>query len=238
MSKIQVVVLAGGLGSRLEGHTNGLPKPMVDFGGAPFLEKILLEIMKHSITEVTLAVGYQANAITTHFLSSWKGLRVNYSIENRPLGTGGALLKAMDPNCDIVVLVNGDTFQEIPLAELVGSVDGAEVIAAVGISSVYSTEDFGCLEIGKNSFVSSWKEKSQNGQGIVYSGVAAISTSHLKDFPAGLFPEAPFSFEEHVVPSLLAKGKVKGVMLTGLFYDIGTPARLSAARENLVACEE
>jgi NDP-sugar pyrophosphorylase family protein len=238
MSKIQVVVLAGGLGSRLEGYTNGLPKPMVEFGGAPFLEKILLEIKKHSITEVTLAVGYRANTITSHFLSNWKGVRVKYSIEDLPLGTGGALLKAMDPNCDIVLLVNGDTFQDIPLAELVASLDGADAIAAVGISSVSSTGDFGCLELDKNSFVSSWKEKSQNGQGIVYSGVAAISTRHLKDLSAALFAEVPFSFEEHVVPALLAKGKIKGVMVTGLFYDIGTPARLSAARENLVAREK
>jgi D-glycero-alpha-D-manno-heptose 1-phosphate guanylyltransferase len=238
MKKIQVVVLAGGLGSRLAGHTNGLPKPMVDFGGTPFLERILLEIKKHAIEEITLAVGHQSNAVTSYFLPNWRGLKIKYSVEDVPLGTGGALFRAMDLDYDVVVLVNGDTIQEIPLNELVASLDDVETIASVGISKVSEGGDFGSLELDRDCFVRSWQEKLQKGEGVVYSGVAAIRTAELGALPAGLFPTTPFSFEEDVVPVLLTKAKIKGVMLKGPFYDIGTPARLSFARDTLVSNEK
>ena len=117
------IVLAGGLGTRLRSVVSDVPKPMAQINGRPFLERLLEYWSAQGVTHFVLAVGYLAEIVIKHFGDEFRGIPISYSIEKEPLGTGGALLQALtflDKN-DITLVLNGDTFFQIPLSELVSS---------------------------------------------------------------------------------------------------------------------
>ena len=111
---MQAIVLAGGLGTRLRSVVTDLPKPMAPVAGRPFLAWILDRLAQAGFERVVLAVGYRHEAIQQHFGSTYRGMALHYSVEDRPLGTGGALRLAADHVSHWPVFVlNGDTFLEI-----------------------------------------------------------------------------------------------------------------------------
>ena len=93
---IPAIVLAGGAGTRLSTVVNDVPKPMAPINGRPFLEILVDYLNGQGVTTVVLSVGHKRETIQTHFGSRWRGLEIRYCIEEQPLGTGGALKKAMD----------------------------------------------------------------------------------------------------------------------------------------------
>ena len=93
---MEAIVLAGGLGTRLREVVSDVPKPMAPIEDKPFLEYILKYLGKNSVTRVILSVGYKWETIKEHFGNSFEGIELVYSIEDEPLGTGGAIKKAMD----------------------------------------------------------------------------------------------------------------------------------------------
>jgi len=108
---MQVVILAGGKGTRLRPITYQVPKPMVPIHGKPFLQYQLELIKSLGINEVLLLVGYLGKQIEEYFGGGPKfGLNIEYSYENNPLGTGGALKNAEEKLAEKFLLLNGDTF--------------------------------------------------------------------------------------------------------------------------------
>ena len=113
---MEAIVLAGGLGTRLRSVVSELPKPMAPVGDKPFLEYILKYLKKNGIDKVVLSVGYKWETIKEYFGDSFEDIELVYSIENEPLGTGGAIKQAMEYVSDVnVFIVNGDTFFDIDL---------------------------------------------------------------------------------------------------------------------------
>lgn len=92
---MQIVILAGGFGTRLRGAIpSGLPKPMASIAGRPFLEHFLDRAIAQGVDGVHLLVGHEAEVISEHFGDNYRGVPVAYSFEEVPLGTGGALKAA------------------------------------------------------------------------------------------------------------------------------------------------
>jgi D-glycero-alpha-D-manno-heptose 1-phosphate guanylyltransferase len=92
---MEAIVLAGGLGTRLQSVVSDVPKPMAPVGDKPFLEYILRYLKKNGITRVVLSVGYKWEVIKEYFGNKFDEVELIYSVEDEPLGTGGALKKAM-----------------------------------------------------------------------------------------------------------------------------------------------
>lgn len=121
---MQAIILAGGLGTRLRSVVSDRPKPMALVNNKPFLEHLIDNLVKYNYTEIILAVGYKYKYIFDYFnninYENKNNIKLYYSIENQPLGTGGALLQAIDYidnhdnniNKNILVL-NGDSFLDI-----------------------------------------------------------------------------------------------------------------------------
>lgn len=123
-SPMQLVVLAGGFGTRLRGVIpEGLPKPMASIAGKPFLEHLLDRAIAQGVTGIHLLVGYAAEVITHHFGNDYRGVPVTYSVEDVPRGPEA--LRAAEPHlADNFLFVNGDTFAEVnyrALLDLLGS---------------------------------------------------------------------------------------------------------------------
>ena len=116
---LTAIILAGGLGTRLKDVLPDLPKPMAPILGRPFLEYLMDYWIKQGVNHFILSVGYQKKVIMSHFSNEYHGASIEYSIENTPLGTGGALLKASQNISDLFLLLNGDTFIEVDLKQMI-----------------------------------------------------------------------------------------------------------------------
>jgi len=110
---MKAIILAGGLGTRLRPLTEKTPKPLLPVKGLPIIEHAILNLKKHGIKDVILSIGYQAEKIKEYFGKGEKWeINVDYSVEDQPLGTGGALKKASQGIVETFVAINGDNLAD------------------------------------------------------------------------------------------------------------------------------
>ena len=117
---MEAIVLAGGLGTRLRSVVSDVPKPMAKINGRPFLEVLLNKLVRNNIERIVLSTGYKGNIIKDYFGTEFNGVKIEYSHEDEPLGTGGAICRALEKivSNDFFVF-NGDTFADIPIDKFV-----------------------------------------------------------------------------------------------------------------------
>ncbi len=237
LNQMTAVILAGGLGTRVQHLLPGVPKPMAPVAGRPFLEWVVRYLAKQGLRRAIISTGYLTGVVERHFESQpVRGVRVQCVAEAEPLGTGGGFLHAArqagEPPPAWLVL-NGDSlvFANLSLAAAPfsdDSVSGVVVGRAVPDASRYGT-----LAIGKSGELVRFEEK-RPGAGVINSGVYLLRHSLLAEFPS----TTPFSFERDVFPSLIGRGfRLQTVVTDVPFLDIGTPESLPQAegfiRENL-----
>ena len=116
---MEAIILAGGFGTRLSKVVSDVPKPMAPINERPFLEYLLDDLSDKGINRVILAVGYKKEIIKNHFQERYKNIEIIYSDEDIPLGTGGAIKKALTlSKTEDIFIVNGDTFFDVNLKEM------------------------------------------------------------------------------------------------------------------------
>src|SRR5690242_17296902 len=115
---IPVIILAGGLGTRLRNVIKDVPKPMAPVNGKPFLHYVFTYLKKQGIKQVILSIGYKSESIKKYFGESYLGISVLYMEEKTPLGTGGGIYQAASLCEEYAYILNGDTFFDVDLAEL------------------------------------------------------------------------------------------------------------------------
>jgi len=221
---MQAVILTGGLGTRLRPVTSSLPKGLVPFNGRPFLEYLLEYLKRFGIRDVLLCTGYLGKQIEKHFRDGKElGLRIEYSLEKKPLGTGGALKLAWGRVQDEFYLLNGDTL--LPgdwqrLRELAAKIAADMVLSVVPVSLHVPV---GNLRLGTGGRVTAYsKAAADETFGHVDAGVSYVHRRIARYFPE----KEIFSLENEVYPSLVAAGRLGAMALGETFYDIGTPEGL------------
>ena len=116
---MEAVFLAGGLGTRLRAAVSDVPKPMAPVQGRPFLERLLDYWIGQGVQRAVLAVGYMHETIRQHFGEKYRNCVITYSVEQQPLGTGGALVQALPlVQAETFLVLNGDTYFAVPLPAL------------------------------------------------------------------------------------------------------------------------
>lgn len=224
---MQAVILAGGLGTRLGSLTQSQPKPMVEVCGVPFLEHQLKLLKRQSLTDALLCTGYLGEQIQHYFGDGSKlGMSIQYSREQHPVGTGGALRLAAPLIGPEFLLLYGDSYLPIDYHLLCGTLMSSR---AMGVMAVYR-DDAGETSVQPNI--------SMDGSGLIrrYDKDSA-DTSDLKYIEAGVLalrhevidlipPGKVASLEKDVYPALVQSGQLIGLPAGRRFYDIGTPERL------------
>ena len=125
-------ILAGGLGTCLPSVAPDLPKAMVPIGGQPFLAYLLQLLEANGVVRVVLALGYRHEAIQDFFGSTYRSLRIEYSVEEEPLGTGGGLLQALPQiEAPFAFVLNGDTFLRLDYRAMALTLERDEEIELV-----------------------------------------------------------------------------------------------------------
>jgi D-glycero-alpha-D-manno-heptose 1-phosphate guanylyltransferase len=225
---MEAIVLAGGFGTRLQSVISDVPKPMAPIGGRPFLEYLLDQLAHRGIHRVVLALGYLAPVIVRHFGGHYQGMELAYVVEDKPLGTGGAIRLAMDAcRTDAVFALNGDTYLEPDLKAVASSWKERPIVLA---QLVDDTSRYGRLDVDGTRLVA-FREKGVPGPGLINAGCYLLSKDALNAFPPGI----PFSIEtDYLVPGV-ENGDVDVVSVDGLFIDIGIPEDFVRAQTLLAA---
>lgn len=224
---MQAVVLAGGLGTRLWPLTETVPKPMVPVAGAPYLEHQLRLLARQSVSDIVLLTGHLGEQIEEHFGDGERlGIRIRYSRELTPIGTGGALREARNLLADAFLVIYGDSYLPIeyglPL-ELLKQSDATGVLVLYRDPSGETMVNPN-VAMTENGVVTRYDKDSPGDPELRYveAGVLALRREVLDDIaPAGMA-----SLEKEAFPKLIARRKLLGWPTAQRFYDIGTPDRL------------
>ncbi|MDL0089344.1 D-glycero-D-manno-heptose 1-phosphate guanosyltransferase [Campylobacter gastrosuis] len=211
----EAIVLCGGLGTRLKSVIKDIPKPMAPVGDEPFLAFVLKFLKKQEIKRVVLAVSYKYEVIQNFFGDNYLGMDIIYSIEDTPLGTGGAIVKAlkMIKNSSSYVL-NGDTFFDIALAKL--NLNDSKICVALKHMSDF--DRYASVSIEKNGYITSFNEKKFTKNGFINGGIYLISKDIFNTFNL----PSKFSFEEFFQDNFLSL-KSTAKVFDDYFIDIGIP---------------
>jgi NDP-sugar pyrophosphorylase family protein len=224
---MQAVILAGGLGTRLLPLTEAIPKPMVQVGGAPYLKHQLQLLADQEIRDIVLLTGYLGEQIESYFGDGASmSLRISYSREHSPLGTGGALRQARDFLNDSFLLIYGDSYLPIRYADAIERLasSGAEGLVVAYDNRLADTRVKNNIEVDDDGYVSRYEKDSPDRLSFVEAGVLAFRRSVIDWMPE----EAIVSLEQEVFPKLIAAKRLAALVTTERFYDIGTPDRLAA----------
>jgi NDP-sugar pyrophosphorylase family protein len=229
LEQIVAVILAGGLGKRIQHLLPDLPKPMAPLAGRPCVEWLVRYLVHQGIRRVVISTGYLAEAFERHFSAHpVPGVAVRCLAEPEPLGTAGGLayaIQASGEKSPAWLVLNGDTFAFAELAQ------AAAVLAEPGISGVIfgrpvpDTSRYGSLVLDSCGNLVRFEEK-RSGQGLISTGIYLFRERLLEQFPA----KTPLSLEREVFPALTQRGALLRVLLMDApFLDIGTPESLVQA---------
>jgi N-acetyl-alpha-D-muramate 1-phosphate uridylyltransferase len=228
---LQAVILAGGLGRRLGDLAGGLPKPMVDIEGRPFLELQLELLLRHGVRNIVLCIGYQAAKVREHFGDGSKlGIDLDYSVEeNGLLGTAGAVKAAEHLLQDQFVLTYADSYLRM---DYVGAYDQFRENDRLGMMVVLRNDnqyDRSNLEV-EDGFVKAYDKVSPTAQmHYINFGVSFLRRDALALVPSGV----PYS-QEDWYQDLIRSDNLLAYETFERFYEIGSPTGLTEFR-NLVA---
>jgi NDP-sugar pyrophosphorylase family protein len=145
---MKAIILAGGLGTRLRPLTENTPKPLLTIKGKPIIEHALLNFKKHGITDIVLSVGYRADLIKEYFGdgSKWE-MKIEYCVEDEPLGTGGAIRKAAEGINEKFLVINGDNLADFNWSELIAAHERNQAKITLALFPVEDVTQYGIAEL-------------------------------------------------------------------------------------------
>jgi D-glycero-alpha-D-manno-heptose 1-phosphate guanylyltransferase len=217
---VKAIVLAGGLGTRLSSITTDRPKPMALVRSRPFLAYLLDYLIEQGVQAAVLAVSYKWEIIRDHFGNEYRGMPLSYSVENEPLGTGGAIRHALETLVDNeVVVVNGDTLFRVDLDELANVHHTSNAMLTIALKQVPDCDRFGQVEIASDGVVAGFLEKSAAGPGWINGGVYMLNRRLFTDFSMPL----KFSFERDLVEPNIEQIRPYAYQSGAYFIDMGVP---------------
>ena len=224
LSGIDVAILVGGLGTRLRGVVDDVPKPLAPVLGRPFLFYLLDRLALRGARSVTLCSGYMADFVQQKTGSEWMGMPIHHSVETEPMGTAGALALAKNfLQSERVLIMNGDTWFEPDFKAFAEAAEGSEFCIAA--AQVPDASRYGMLEWDADGRLISFKEKSDSpASGSINAGVYFVSQKLLASLPV-----EPLSLERTVLPALVLERRVKIFQTDAPFLDIGIPSDYAAA---------
>jgi mannose-1-phosphate guanylyltransferase len=236
-SVADAIVLCGGAGLRLRSVTGNSPKSLANIGGRPFLEILLSQLRRHGLQRVILAVGFQSDLVRSHFGDRAHGLRLEYSIESEPLGTGGALRKAADHlQSNDALIMNGDSYTDADLPAFALDYFEAKADISMLVVPADGRVDCGLVSVATSGRVLGFSEKQTvTGESFINAGMYMAT----KNILSAISPGVQVSLEKKLFPQWLAEGNhLRAFIHSGECIDIGTPERYQSAQVSLANVED
>jgi len=225
----QCVILVGGRGTRLGTKTETTLEPILDVGGAPFLETPFAEARRRGFRDFLLLAGHRSEAVVAFLaerdIEKRFDCRVELSIESKPSGTGGALVRALPRLQDGFLLINGHSWFDFNWLDLLAKSRRDGALAAMALNEIVGSDSCDTIEL-EGSRVTAIRPRGRALQSALINGGAYYLTRRaLEGFPA------PCSLERDILPELVRRGALRGYSYSGFFIDIGVPENLAAAAD-------
>ncbi|MBR4391334.1 MAG: nucleotidyltransferase family protein [Bacteroidales bacterium] len=235
-NKTDVVILAGGLGTRLRSVVSDRPKCMAPVNGRPFLSYLLDYLSQYSIGKVVLSVGY-LHEVVMEWVEQRKGcypFAIDYAVEDVPLGTGGGIRLAMQRcTADTVCVMNGDTFFEVNMEGLLKAHRQGEKPVTMALKHLTDFDRYGTVSVNDEGVVTQFNEKQYCADGLINAGFYVLDNNgQLDDMPE------KFSFENLFLHPKADEGVIQGFVSDGYFIDIGIPEDYEKAMVDFKRFEE
>ncbi len=225
MKKIDLVILAGGKGTRIKEFLGNKPKPMVKLNNIHFLQYLINSLSRYSFNKIYILTGYKHKIIFKNFHDKMFNLiKVKCLKEKKLMGTGGALLNLKKEKINDFILVNGDTIFDIDINNLV-KICGKKRLGSIALTdSKNNINSFKLnnLTLKKNNLLYKKKAKFMNG-GVYFFKKRILS----------MLPNKNFSLENDFLPNLIKKNLLHGKVYKNFFLDIGTPKYLNISEKKL-----
>jgi mannose-1-phosphate guanylyltransferase len=234
---MKAMVLAAGKGTRLLPLTGEVPKPMAPIAGKPIMEHIFELLSEAGVAEVHVNIHYLAEAILKSFGEKTQvdGMVVNFSREDRLMGTAGGVKRLADCFDETFVVIMGDALTDVDVHDVIAFHKEHEALATLALMRVEDTSQYGVVELDYEKNILNFQEKPDPTEAIstlANTGIYVLEPEVLEYVPEDTF----FDFAKDVFPRLLEAGE-RFVGYEGSFYwsDVGTLEAYRAAQHDLLA---
>ncbi len=228
----ECIVLAGGLGTRLRSVVADKPKCMAPLGAHPFLYYLLQYLHKQGIQHAVLSLGYLSEQVISWCNSIALPLRVSFTVEPEPLGTGGGIINALQAvKGNEIFIVNGDTYFDVNLAAFNNFHQSHQSPLSLALKPMQQFDRYGSIQLDEHQQITRFHEKKFMEEGLINGGIYRTSAGFLQSLS---LPEK-FSFEKEVLEPGAQAGKLYGFISNTYFIDIGIPEDYEAAKNVLVS---
>jgi D-glycero-alpha-D-manno-heptose 1-phosphate guanylyltransferase len=223
----EAIILAGGLGTRLRPAISDLPKAMAPIAGQPFLKYLLQFLEMNGVCRVVLAVGYRKEAISEFFGSSYGGLKLLYSLEDEPLGTGGGLLQSLAfVESPFALVLNGDTFLRLNYQAMAATLDHhQDPQLVVALRPVADTARYGAALVAEGR-IQGFAARGTRRPGLINAGCYLIARDIFRRYPM----PRKFSWEQDFLQARASEVRPIAFECDVPFIDIGIPEALAEAQ--------
>lgn len=227
----EAIILAGGFGTRLQSVVNDVPKPMAPINNEPFLKYVFDYLKYYNIQHVVLSTGYLAEKISEYYQEEYQGIKISYTKEETPLGTGGGIRLAMTKctTSDVLVL-NGDSFFDVDIHSHYKNHIINKADCTLALRKVDNAARYGTIALGNSNKIDAFKEKDNLEQaGLINGGVYIISSKlYLNKTEAN----TAFSIEKDFYEKRMKELQIFGFEYEGYFIDIGIPEDYKKAQDD------
>ena len=220
------IILAGGMGTRLRQVISDRPKVMAEIKGKPFISYLLDQLAEANIKRVIISIGYMAEAVEDNIGKSYNNIHIEYSREEVPLGTAGALkLAGRTVDTEYCLVMNGDSYTDFEATTFYLAHKQKNANITLVVKALDETDRFGVVCKNENNEIIDFMEKGSNKRaGFINTGVYLMKTSVIHE----ISQTTPSSLEYDFFPSMIGKS-IYGFETAGNFIDIGTPKSYAQA---------
>ncbi len=214
---MKAVILAGGLGTRLQPYTTFMPKPMLPLGEKPLLEHLIEWNKKNGIKSIVLCVSYLRKTIQDYFEDgSGFGVEIKYANAKRPLATAGQLKTAEKFIDDTFVCMYGDSIYDFNLKKIVKQHIQKKSFITISLFEYKTNLPYGVIETSKNGKITAWNEKPEISANI-NMGCYVMETQVFDFIPKN----KPYGMDDLVKKSMMKKKPIHSFIIKSGFMDIG-----------------
>jgi len=216
----EVIILAGGVGSRLKSVISDKPKCLAEVNERPFLSYILDNLIKYSFDRFIFSLGYLSEEVVNYVKETYPQLDSVFSIESEPLLTGGAIRLALEyVESDSVLILNADTYFGLDLNSFYKTHLSRNLDVTLALKPMLDYDRYGSVKFDDQQIIYSFEEKEPKEFGYINGGYIYLKKEVFTEYLINV----PFSFEEEFVKTQIGKNRIGAFVDDSYFIDIGIP---------------
>lgn len=229
-----ILVLAGGFGTRLQSVVADQPKCLAPIDNEPFLHYLIHYFKQQKAQRIVFSLGYKSELVIqylqTKIIPHCPQIEIDWVVEQEPLGTGGAIVLAMQKiKSDNLIVMNGDTFFQIHLNTLLQRHKKSNAVCSLALKKMSHFDRYGVVETKLNGEIIAFQEKKFYAEGLINGGVYILDK---KKFLSQPYPNK-FSFEKEFLEKQIQQQALFGFEFENYFIDIGVPNDYAQAQKDL-----